>query len=72
MLKRTLTCQKPHGDGKFIPVPSVFCKGAVKPPVTEPCNTDVFCKRKNVLNNNNNNNNNNINFFTIYKLFHFI
>ncbi|XP_073256310.1 A disintegrin and metalloproteinase with thrombospondin motifs 18-like [Porites lutea] len=44
VLKRTLTCQKPHGDGKFIPVPSVFCKGAVRPPVTEPCNTDVLCK----------------------------
>ena len=54
MLKRTLTCQKPHGDGKFIPVSSVFCKGAVRPPVTEPCNTDVLCKRKNILDNNNN------------------
>ena len=47
VITRTLACKKPQGDGKFSPVPDDFCKNAVKPPVTEPCNTDVSCKRKN-------------------------
>ena len=43
-MTRTLSCQKPSGDGQFSPVPNYFCQGAVKPPVSEACNTDVLCK----------------------------
>jgi len=44
VMTRTLSCQKPSGDGQFSPVPNYFCQGAVKPPVSEACNTDVLCK----------------------------
>lgn len=43
VMKRTLSCGRPLGDGNYHPLLERFCRYSVKPPVQEKCNDDISC-----------------------------